>query len=119
MEVMYSERLLSSEWLSESRVHARAISADIFRIMVTTDKNENSNLTKDINTRAEEFNNYMALYKKLKLDDFEADKVSQIDSNLAKYREGRKVALDLANENKNQEAYEYYEKMLNYMLMHF
>ncbi|ABR35184.1 methyl-accepting chemotaxis protein [Clostridium beijerinckii] len=110
MEVMYSERLLSSEWLSESRVHARAISADIFRIMVTTDKNENSNLTKDINTRAEEFNNYMALYKKLKLDDFEADKVSQIDSNLAKYREGRKVALDLANENKNQEAYEYYEK---------
>ncbi|WP_026888970.1 methyl-accepting chemotaxis protein [Clostridium beijerinckii] len=110
MEVMYSERLLSSEWLSESRVHARAISADIFRIMVTTDKNENSNLTKDINARAEEFNNYMALYKKMKLDDFEAGKVSQIDSNLAKYREGRKVALDLAGENKNQEAYEYYEK---------
>lgn len=110
MEVMYSERLLSSEWLSESRVHARAISADIFRIMVTTDKNENSNLTKDINTRAEEFNNYMALYKKMKLDDFEADKISKIDSNLAKYREGRKVALDLAGENKNQEAYEYYEK---------
>ncbi|AQS05797.1 methyl-accepting chemotaxis protein [Clostridium beijerinckii] len=110
MEVMYSERLLSSEWLSESRVHARAISADIFRIMVTTDKNENSNLTKDINTRAEEFNNYMALYKKMKLDDFESGKISQIDSNLAKYREGRKVALDLAGESKNQEAYEYYEK---------
>ncbi|MBE6088656.1 MAG: methyl-accepting chemotaxis protein [Clostridium beijerinckii] len=110
MEVMYSERLLSSEWLSESRVHARAISADIFRIMVTTDKNENSNLTKDINTRAEEFNNYMALYKKMKLDDFEADKISKIDSNLAKYREGRKVALNLAGESKNQEAYEYYEK---------
>ncbi|WP_270567023.1 methyl-accepting chemotaxis protein [Clostridium beijerinckii] len=110
MEVMYSERLLSSEWLSESRVNARAISADIFRIMVTTDKNENSELTKDVNTRAEEFNNYMALYKKLKLDDFEADKISKIDSNLAKYREGRKVALDLAGESKNQEAYEYYEK---------
>ncbi|MZK52829.1 methyl-accepting chemotaxis protein [Clostridium beijerinckii] len=110
MEVMYSERLLSSEWLSESRVNARAISADIFRIMVTTDKNENSELTKDVNTRAEEFNNYMALYKKMKLDDFEADKISKIDSNLAKYREGRKVALDLAGENKNQEAYEYYQK---------
>ncbi|NRY64032.1 methyl-accepting chemotaxis protein [Clostridium beijerinckii] len=110
MEVMYSERLLSSEWLSESRVHARAISADIFRIMVTNDKNENSNLTKDINTRAEEFNNYMALYKKMKLDDFEADKISKIDSNLDKYREGRKVALNLAGESKNQEAYEYYEK---------
>ncbi|NRZ87151.1 HAMP domain-containing methyl-accepting chemotaxis protein [Clostridium beijerinckii] len=46
----------------------------------------------------------------MKLDDFESGKISQIDSNLAKYREGRKVALDLAGESKNQEAYEYYEK---------
>ena len=43
---MYNERLLSSEWLNESRVHARAISADIFKLMVTTDKNENDSLIK-------------------------------------------------------------------------
>lgn len=110
MDAMYNERLLSSEWLNESRIHARAISADIFRLMVTNDQNENSNLTKDIDTRAEEFNNYMVSYKKLKLDDFEASKISEIDSNLSKYREGRKIVINLAMENKNQEAYEYYEK---------
>ena len=71
IDSMYNERLLSSEWLNESRIHARAISADIYKLMVTTDKNENDSLNKDIDTRAGEFNNYMNQYKNLKLDSFE------------------------------------------------
>lgn len=110
IDSMYNERLLSSEWLSESRVHARAITADIYRLMVSTDKNENDNLIKDIDTRAGEFNNYMDKYKNLKLDSFETNKIKEIEDNLSKYREGRKTVISLASENKNQEAYEYYEK---------
>lgn len=110
IDSMYNERLLSSEWLNESRVHARAVSADIYKLMVTTDKNENDNLIKDIDTRAGEFNNYMNQYKNLKLDSFETSKIKEIDDNLSKYRDGRKTVISLALENKNQEAYEYYEK---------
>lgn len=110
MDIMYNERLLSSEWLNESRIHARAITADIYQLMVTTDKGENESLKKDIDTRAGEFNNCMTLYKKLRLDPFEISKIKEIDDNLAKYREGRKTVISLAEENKNQEAYEYYEK---------
>jgi methyl-accepting chemotaxis protein len=110
MDTMYNERLLSSEWLNESRIHARAITADIYKLMVTTDKGEDESLKKDIDTRAGEFNNYMTLYKKLRLDPFESSKIKEIEDNLAKYREGRKTVISLAEENKNQEAYEYYEK---------
>jgi methyl-accepting chemotaxis protein len=110
IDSMYNERLLSSEWLNESRVHARAITADIYRLMVATDKNENDSLIKDIDTRAGEFNNYMNKYKNLKLDSFETSKIKEIEDNLAKYREGRKTVISLAAENKNQEAYEYYGK---------
>ncbi|EKQ53624.1 MULTISPECIES: methyl-accepting chemotaxis protein [unclassified Clostridium] len=110
IDSMYNERLLSSEWLNESRIHARAITADIYRIMITTDKNENDSLLKDIDTRAGEFNNYMNQYRKLNLDSFETNKLKEIDDNLSKYREERKIVLSLAAENKNQEAYEYYEK---------
>ena len=110
MDTMYNERLLSSEWLSESRVNARAITADIYKLMVTTDKSENENLKNDIDTRAGEFNNYMSLYKNLKLDPFEISKIKEIEDNLAKYRDGRKTVISLAMENKKQEAYEYYEK---------
>ena len=109
VDSMYNERLLSSEWLNESRINARAVSADIYRLMVTTNKSENDSLTKDIDTRATEFNNYMNQYKNLKLDAFETDKMKEIEKNLSKYRESRKNAIDLALNNKNQEAYEYYE----------
>lgn len=52
IDAMYNERLLSSEWLNESRIHARAITADIYKLMITTDKNENKSLKADIDNRA-------------------------------------------------------------------
>ena len=119
IDIMYNERLLSSEWLNESRIHARAITADIYKLMITTDKGENENLKKDIDTRAGEFNNYMTLYKNLRLDPFEISKIKEIDDNLAKYRDGRKTVISLAEENKNQEAYEYYEKNVDTYVQDF
>lgn len=113
IDSMYNERLLSSEWLNESRINARAISADIYKLMVTTNNSENSKLTKDIDERATEFNNYMNQYKNLNLDSFEIDKISEMENNLSKYRDGRKNVIDLAISNNNVEAYEYYEKNVN------
>lgn len=110
IDSMYSERLLSSEWINESRINARAISADIYKLMVNTDKTENSKLTTDIETRATEFNSYINQYKNLKLDTFETNKITEMEKNLSLYRENRKSAINLALDNKNEEAYEYYEK---------
>lgn len=110
INTMYSERLVSSECINEARIEARAISADIYRLMVTSDKNENEILLKDIDSRASKFNNYVGSYKKMKLDTFENNKINEMEENLSKYREGRKKVLDLANQNKNSEAYELYKK---------
>lgn len=110
IDSMYNERLLSSECINEARMNAQIISADIYKLMVTTDEAQNENLNKDIDTRASNFNNYLNQYKNLKLDAFETDKINEMENNLSKYREGRKNAIDLALNNKNQEAYEYYEK---------
>lgn len=109
LDSMYNERLLSSEWINEARINARAISADIYALMVNTDSTKNNNLAKDIDTRATEFNNYINQYKTLKLDTFETNKIEEIDKNLTLYRKNRKTAIDLALNNKHTEAYEYYE----------
>lgn len=110
IDSMYNERLLSSECINEARMNAQIISADIYKLMVTTDEAQNENLNKDIDTRASNFNNYINQYKNLKLDAFETDKINEMENNLSKYRDGRKNAIDLALNNKNQEAYKYYEK---------
>ncbi|MBV7275094.1 MCP four helix bundle domain-containing protein [Clostridium sp. PL3] len=109
INTMYNERLVSSEYINEARIEARAISADIFRLMVTEDENENEMLLKDIDSRVLEFNNDITSYKKMKLDTFENDKLNEMEENLNKYRDGRKKVLDLANQNKNTEAYELYK----------
>ena len=61
----------------------------------------------------------MNQYKNLKFDAFETDKINEMEKNLSKYRENRKNAIDLALNNKNQEAYEYYETNVRHMLKLF
>ena len=110
MDTMYKQQLLSIEWLNDNRNQARAIEADIFDLMLTTDDRENTRLTQDIDKRVEIFAENLANYEKTDLDSFEVDTLKQLHSSLDKYREGRKGAIDLALQNKNAEAYEVYNK---------
>lgn len=105
MKVMYNNRLLPSEWLDECRVQARAISADIFELMITTDQTRNKELEKNIAERAEVFNKNLADYEKISLDSFEQTTLQELHTNLAKYRNARKKVIELALQNKNTEAY--------------
>lgn len=108
MENMYREQLLPMEWLSECRVQARAVSANIFQLLVNEDESRNKQLLEDINKRAALFNEQMALYEKRNLDGFETEKLKELHENLGKYRAARKQVLELALQNKNQEAYALY-----------
>jgi methyl-accepting chemotaxis protein len=110
LDIMYNERLMSSEWLNEARIDAGYVSTDIFKLMINTDESVNKTLLEDITTNANSFNEYIKKYQSIRLDSFETSKMKEVEENLAKYREGRKVVLDLAAQNKNEEAYEYYEK---------
>ena len=110
LDSMYNERLLSSEWINESRIEAEVITADMYRLIATINTNENYNLLQDIDIRSGKFNNYMEQYKNLNLDSFEISKIKEVEDNLYKYIEGRKTVINLAMENKNKEAYEYYKE---------
>ena len=110
LDSMYNERLLSSEALNEGRIQEEAITADIYRLMATSDDKENESLSKDINNKVNEFNKNLDNYKKMKLDSFEIDKIKELEGNIAKYREGRTNVLKLAMDNKNEEAYNEFVK---------
>lgn len=110
LDYMYNERLMSSEWLNEVRIQEVSISSDIYRLMATSDKNENTSLSKDIDTHVKAFNDYLNKYKNIDLDSFEINKVKELDENISKYRDTRTKVIDLAFENKNEEAYAEYRK---------
>jgi methyl-accepting chemotaxis protein len=110
IESMYNERLLPVMWLNDNRNQARAVSADIFDLMITTDDSQNAALKKDIEARIEVFGKNLTNYENGKLDSFEKDKLKELKEHLAAYREARKTVIELALLNKNAEAYDLYNK---------
>jgi len=110
MNEMYNDRLLPVKWLNDNRNQSRAIEADIFDIMITTDDNENARLSKDIEDRTERFNKNLAAYEQTSLDSFEVDTLKELHANLQKYYESRNQVIALAIQNKNSEAYQLYNQ---------
>jgi methyl-accepting chemotaxis protein len=106
MNEMYNDRLLPSKWLNENRNYARAIQAEIYDLMLTTDQGEKAFLKQDIDVRIAKFNQNLADYEKGKLDSFEQDTVKELHVSLAKYRQVREPVLLIAMENKNVQAYQ-------------
>jgi len=105
---MYQERLLAVEWLNDNRNQARAIQADIYELMLTTNDNRNSQLKADIEKRTATFNDNLANYEKNKVDKEAAKILASTKEELAKYRDSRKAVIELAMQNKNAEAYQYF-----------
>jgi len=107
---MYKDRLLPVKWLNDSRSQDRAIEADLFALMLTTDNNENERLKKDIDSRTATFNKDLSNYENTKLDPFEVDTLKSLHANMDMYREGLDKAVDLAVQNKNAAAYDWFNK---------
>lgn len=110
MNGMYKNRLLPVQWLNDNRNQARAIEADIFDLMITTDDNENKRLMQDIDKRVAVFGKNLADYEKSELGPFEVETLKKLHNSVDQYRAGRKEAIDLALQNKNAEAYDTYNK---------
>ena len=109
MNKMYNEKLLAIEMMNENQTNARCIEADMFALMLTTNKEENSALRDDMSTRAKTFDDNLTQFERMPISDKEKNEVKELKAALAKYRDVRKNVLDLANENKNAEAYIVYQ----------
>lgn len=105
MSKMYNSNLLPVLWLNDNRSQMRAVQANLFDLMITTDNNENARLVKDIDMRAEIFRKNLEAYEKTNLTAFEVDTLKKLHSNLNNFQTARKETLELALQNKNAEAY--------------
>jgi methyl-accepting chemotaxis protein len=108
MDDMYNESLLSVMRLNEMRAHARAIEADILELMITMNDIEKKEAVKDIEERAKSFDSNLTLFEKSKLEPFEKDKLEELRANMQKYRDSRKIVIELTMQNKNADAYKLY-----------
>ncbi len=107
LESMYSNQLMSVKYLEENRAHARAVLSEIFRMILLTGDGAGQKVANDkIAERAQNFNDNYEKFKALGNQDANELKImAEIDKNLASYRDGRKVVIDLAMQGKREEAF--------------
>lgn len=110
MDTMYQEKLISVELLMESGLHAKSVESNIFRLMIATDDAENKSIDAELKKEAVLFDQNLTAYEKMPLSGKESSEVKEVREILKKYRDERAKVLELAMQNKNQEAYTLYMK---------
>ena len=108
MESMHTDRLMPVKLLNENHSHARAIEADLFKMMLTTDMGLKQSLKQDIDARVDTFNNNLANYEKTKLDPTEKEILPKLKSTLQEYKGSMSEVIALAMANENSKAYQLY-----------
>ncbi|NMC74260.1 MAG: methyl-accepting chemotaxis protein, partial [Geobacteraceae bacterium] len=93
----------------DSLVHGRAIQANLYSLMLTTDEKENQALLADIQRRRDTVDSNITAYEKTNLTDFEKERLPKAKEFLMQYRPFVARAQELARENKNAEAYEVFK----------
>ncbi|NCB17524.1 MAG: methyl-accepting chemotaxis protein, partial [Synergistales bacterium] len=109
MGALYADSLVPITLIYDSLVHGRAIQANLYSLMLTTDEKENQALLADIQRRRDTVDGNIAAYEKTNLTDFEKERLPKAKEFLMQYRPFIARAQELAMENKNAEAYELFK----------
>ncbi|MZP29975.1 HAMP domain-containing protein [Heliobacterium undosum] len=101
---MYRDRLLPVEWMGEVRALARDNEAKMWEIIITRDGELKKTLVQGIDKNTAVINDLQERYKQTRLDDFEIQKMAELETSLGYTRSVRKMVIQLALEGRTEEA---------------
>ncbi|WP_019554444.1 methyl-accepting chemotaxis protein [Propionispira raffinosivorans] len=109
MDVLYKIDVEKSNLAYESRLYIRRIQADLFSLMLTKDDRENIRLSNEIKDFRAAIDKNNDAYAKLSLDANEQTALESFKSLLTKFDGGTGKVIALAVQNKNEEAYQFFQ----------
>ena len=108
MDSMYAGSLIHVKQLNENQSYARAIEADLLKMMLISEIGIKQSLKKDIDSRLEAFNSNLANYEKTKLAPTEIELLPKLKSTLQDYNASMADVISLAMANENSQANQLY-----------
>lgn len=108
MTSLYSDSLMSVEYINDARAQSRAGESAFFHYLMTQDQTSQQKLLAEMKATSENFDKSYNSYKKLATDPYEKERLSTIDKELATYRTERQKAVDMDNQGDPKAAYEYF-----------
>lgn len=112
MEVLYNVNVKKSDLAYNSRLAVRRIQGDLFALMVTTDDSENIRLSGEIKDLRKSIDQNNEEYAKLSLSETDKTDLNNFMELLKTFDKESKGVIDLAVQNKNQEAYQLFQTKL-------
>ncbi|MFH0703064.1 MAG: methyl-accepting chemotaxis protein, partial [bacterium] len=109
MTGMYENRLLPIKWLNAARAQNRAAEADVYKVILAANPQEQAEYVKDIKIRGDEFDKLLSDYGKTNLDTYEVEKLDLLKKSVEKFSEIQDKAVQLALSGKSKEAYAYFK----------
>lgn len=106
MTDMYRSGLLPVQWMNDARANMQAIRGNLNAMMLTRDEGRNRALLEDIRNRRKINDENLDNFEKTGLDDFEAKRLGEARKHLAEFRKATEEVIQLAQDNRNEEAYE-------------
>jgi len=101
---MYQEMLLPVQWLNDFRVQLRSNEANLLKLLIVKDSNEQRLIIQDIEKRAALGNEDLSKFEELSLNAYETQNLQELKEHLAIYREKRTEFIRLATAGKTAEA---------------
>lgn len=111
-ESMYNDRLQPIRQLGQIRTNNRAIDANTLEMILSKDENYQRKRLDEIQEKEAENNKLMAQYKKTFLLDSEKEKLAVYEENIGNLTQARSEAIQLAQEEKGDEAYNVFSKQI-------
>ncbi|WP_442853557.1 methyl-accepting chemotaxis protein [Bacillus sp. FJAT-27231] len=107
-ETMYKENVQPIDWLGRINTNNRAIDSFTLEALITKDSARYNELMTNISDAIKENNENMKKYKKTNLSSEEEKTLEVFQTTLLQFSEVRQQVLDLAKQNKKDEAYALY-----------
>lgn len=108
MTSLYSDSLMSVEYINDARAQSRAGESAFFHYLMTQDQTSQQKLLAEMKATSDNFDKSYNSYKKLATDPYEKERLTAIDKELATYRTERQKAVDMDNQGDPKAAYEYF-----------
>lgn len=107
-EFMYKDLLKPTEGLGQILTLNRAIDADTLELMITTDAARNTEILGNITKRMDQIDEEISIYENSYLLPEEVEKFKTYQQSMLELRKARENVIELAQKNRNAEAYEVY-----------
>ncbi|MCH1626404.1 methyl-accepting chemotaxis protein [Ferdinandcohnia quinoae] len=109
-ESMYNNTLQPNMWLGQVRINNRALGEYTLQLMLTTDPKENEEIKRLMKESIDEINLNINQFKEIKLSPENSKNFEAYLTATEKVSKSRGEIINLAIENKNEEAYQLYKQ---------